>query len=248
MKIKRLVLILLLLAAFALSGCGLVRQPEVLETDAAPSISPSWESGKSAAPQTSIPSPEPSIEVTVPPEPEDTDFVRVADYIPDIVVDLKYAAEDNFTGEVIYDFTDAWLRYGTVKKLMEVQKELSEYGLGLKIWDAFRPVSAQFTLWSIVPDSRYVANPNSGYSSHSRGNTIDLTLIGLDDFEVEMPTGFDDFSLRADRDYSDVSEAAAENSRLLEAAMTRAGFVPYSAEWWHYSDTVWYEVDTSFSP
>ena len=75
------------------------------------------------------------------PNPEDWDFVRVLDYIPDAVQDLKYATADNFTGSVIYDFQDVYLRYGTVKKLMAVQEELRPLGLRVKLWDGFRPVS-----------------------------------------------------------------------------------------------------------
>ena len=182
------------------------------------------------------------------PEPEDGDFVRIDAYIPGILVELRYAAENNFVGEIIYDFSDAWLRYGTVKKLAEAQVELNEYGYGIKIWDAFRPVSSQFVLWDKVPNSRYVANPYAGYSSHSSGNTVDITLVDSDGNELEMPTDFDEFSLRADRDFSDVTETAAQNARLMEGAMIRAGFAPYSAEWWHFSDTVYYAVDTAFEP
>ena len=177
-----------------------------------------------------------------PPEPADTDFVRVADYIPGIAVDLRYATADNFCGRAVYDFTEACLRYGTVKKLAAVQEALEAQGYGLKIWDAYRPVSAQFALWEICPDSRYVADPNRGYSSHSRGNTVDVTLVTEDGGEVEMPTGFDDFSALADRDYSDVPQQAAANALLLEETMAGAGFVPYSGEWWHFSDTDDYEV------
>ena len=176
------------------------------------------------------------------PEPADTDLVRVMDYIPEIEVDLRYAAADNFCGQVVYDFSEAYLRYGTVRKLSAAQEVLAAQGYRLKIWDAFRPVSAQFVLWEICPDSRYVADPNRGYSSHSRGNTVDVTLLTASGEEVEMPTGFDDFSALADRDYSDVSEPAAANARLLETVMTDAGFQPYFGEWWHFSDTDAYEV------
>ena len=170
------------------------------------------------------------------------------DYIPKITVDLRYATADNFTGQVIYTFSDAYLRYGTVKKLAAAQETLAEQGYGLKIWDAFRPVSAQFALWDICPDGRYVANPNKGFSSHSRGNTVDLTLVTSDGEDVSMPTGFDDFSAKADRDYSDVEEEAAINALLLEETMIEAGFKPYSSEWWHFSDTDSYEVEENFTP
>lgn len=189
---------------------------------------------------------------TVPEEPttesNDNDLVRIQDYIPDIIVELRYATENNFTGQQIYDFTDAYLRYGTVKKLILVQDELRQKGLSLKVWDGFRPVSAQFKLWEVYPDATYVANPNTGFSSHSRGNTIDLTLAYLDGTELEMPTGFDDFSKKADRNYSDCNDTAAANAQLLENIMTKYEFKPYFNEWWHFSDTQSYDVEKTFEP
>lgn len=177
-----------------------------------------------------------------PTEPADDELVQVLDHIPSIYVELKYATEDNFTGTVIYDFTDASLRYGTVKKLAGVQTELLARGYSLKIWDAYRPAGAQFKLWETCPDPVYVANPNTGYSSHSRGNTVDVTLVLADGTEIEMPTGFDDFSPLADRDYNDVPAGAAENALILENIMKDHGFNCYSGEWWHYSDDRAYPV------
>ena len=162
--------------------------------------------------------------------------------------DRRYAGEDNFTGQVIYSFSGAYLRYGTLEKLSAAQETLAEAGYGLLLWDAFRPTAAQFRLWEVCPDPAYVANPQRGFSSHSRGNTVDLTLVTLEGETVEMPTGFDDFSPLADRDYSDVPETAAANARLLESAMTAAGFRPYQGEWWHFTDTDDYPVEEDFSP
>ena len=135
-----------------------------------------------------------------------------------------------------------------MQKLASAQESLETAGYSLLIWDAFRPVSAQFKLWEICPDPAYVANPEKGYSSHSRGSTVDITLVTLDGDPVEMPTDFDDFTAMADRDYSDVGDEAAANAGLLEEAMTAAGFKPYSAEWWHYSDTEPYPVEETFIP
>ena len=174
--------------------------------------------------------------------PADEELVDVLTYIPSLFVDLKYATEDNFVGMAIYDFTAPSLRYGTVRKLAEVQEELLEMGYSLKIWDAFRPVSAQFRLWEILPDANFVANPNTGNSNHSRGNAVDLTMVLADGTEIPMPTEFDDFSPMADRDYSDVPAEAAENARLLETVMTAHGFKGYSKEWWHYADETAYPV------
>ncbi len=188
------------------------------------------------------------VETPVPVEPEDDDFVRVRDYIPTIYIALAYATEDNFTGQRIYDFTEPWLRYGTVKKLIPVQAELRTRNLSLKIWDAFRPTAAQFKLWEVYPDSTYVANPIDGFSSHSRGNTVDITLVDEAGREIPMPTGFDDFSKLADRDYSDCTPEAAENALLLERTMKKHGFKPYSGEWWHFRDKDRYPVEQDFLP
>jgi len=227
----------------ALTGCSMqtateteVADAEITET-VAPTINPDRDTAQLPS------SDEPGIELV-----PDNQFVRVIDYIPSIYVDLKYSTTDNFTGSVIYEFTDAYLRYGTVKKLATIQDKLTEQGYSLKIWDAFRPVAAQFKLWQIYPDPVYVANPNTGYSSHSKGNTLDVTLVNLDGTAVEMPSEFDEFSALADRDYSDVSIAAKTNASLLEGMMTNNGFNAYSGEWWHFSDTIAYPVEEDFVP
>jgi D-alanyl-D-alanine dipeptidase len=180
--------------------------------------------------------------------PADETMVRVADWVPGIFVELKYATADNFIGQVIYDFTDAWLRFGTVEKLMRIQEALRSQGYSLKVYDAFRPVKAQFKLWEAVPDPVFVANPYKGYSTHSRGNTVDLTLVTLDGQPVEMPTPFDTFSDQADHDYSDVSEEAARNATLLENALLAEGFHTNPHEWWHYYDSISYPVAKDFDP
>lgn len=190
--------------------------------------------------------------VTVPSDtvglPDSRDFVRVADYIPDIVCELPYASTNNFTGKVIYDFQDAYLRYGTVQKLSIVQDALREYGFSIKIWDAYRPQWAQVWLWNICPDPVYVSNPYQGKRTHCRGNTVDVTLVDMDGNEIPMPSGFDDFSARADRDYSDCTSEQGANSQLLESVMVHAGFKPYSGEWWHYTDEEDYDLELVFTP
>ena len=113
-------------------------------------------------------------EITTEKEPEDDEYVLVNKYIPDIYVELMYATDNNFTGVRIYDFTDAYLRYGTVKKLANVQKELKEQGYSLKIWDAYRPFEAQQKLWEVYPDPNYVANPANGMKKHNLGGTVDI--------------------------------------------------------------------------
>lgn len=173
---------------------------------------------QTAPPASSLPV---AVETPIP-EPEDTALVRVRDYIPDIWVDL---------------------RYGTVKKLAAVQETLRGEGLSLLIWDAYRPQYAQRLLWERCPDPNFVANPDTGGSKHSGGGTVDITLCTSDGAPVEMPSGFDEFSALADRDYSDVSAEAAANAEKLERLMDAAGFDGYSAEWWHYTDRDGYEIE-----
>lgn len=182
------------------------------------------------------------------PDRGESDFVKVADYIPDAVVDLKYATPNNFTGAVVYDFTDAYLRYSTVLKLMKVQDELRQQGYLLKIWDGFRPIEAQRKLWEAKPDPNFVSNPDTGTNSHARGNTVDVTLVNAAGEELEMPTGFDDFTAYADRDYTDCTDTAAANAQLLQDIMEKYGFEGLQSEWWHFTDSVDYEIETCFDP
>lgn len=263
MKRKRIWIVLALAALLALPGCGYEggtasgqpAQSEAASAVPADSAPLSAASEPSGAPgeETASDMPEPTVtpdapdetaepQESAPAEPADEELVQVLDYIPSVYVELKYATQDNFTGTVIYGFDEAYLRYGTVKKLAQAQAELLEQGYSLKIWDAYRPVSAQFKLWEVYPDPVYVANPNTGFSSHSRGNTVDVTLVTAEGGEVEMPTGFDDFSALADRDYSDVPEPARGNALLLENVMSACGFRCYSGEWWHFSDSTSYPV------
>ena len=247
--------IFLLLVLLTITGCRKPADPEnthpgvteplSVETMAPETTAAVRETTPPTVPATTVP--------TVPetlPEPPSSDetFVRVLDYIPTATQQLMYATDQNFTGQVIYDFEDAYLRWGTVKKLRLVCADLEELGLYIKIWDGFRPVSAQFALWEVCPDPTYVANPTTGHSSHSRGNTIDLTLVDADGAELTMPTGFDDFSVKANREYSDCTPEEAGNAQLLEILMEKHGFSGYHGEWWHYSDTVSYPVETVFEP
>lgn len=242
--IKGIVLMIMILF---LTGCtmnqeesGLIHTQETLS-------SVITETPETVILQETVPPVEPDL-LNVLIDPKDEDFVRVKDYIPGVITELKYATSNNFTGQMIYEFEDVFLRYGTVMKLKAVGDELAQQGLYLKIWDGFRPISAQFKLWDICPDDTYVANPNQGYSNHSRGFAVDLTLVDAEGRELPMPTGFDDFSARADRDYSECDPVAAENARRLEAIMEKYGFQGYWGEWWHFNDTQKYDVEVGFDP
>ncbi|HHV15043.1 MAG TPA: M15 family metallopeptidase [Gelria sp.] len=171
------------------------------------------------------------------PKTSPQDMVNLAEFIPEIKVELRYATPDNFTGAVIYDDDTAYLRRGTAEKLKAAQAEFAAHGYTIKVWDAYRPPAAQFKLWEKVPDARFVINPHKDYSHHSRGTAVDVTLIDENGQEVIMPTGFDDFTARADRDYSDLNPETAANARFLEEIMEKHGFNSIFYEWWHFIDS-----------
>ncbi|MDZ7373865.1 MAG: D-alanyl-D-alanine dipeptidase [candidate division KSB1 bacterium] len=166
------------------------------------------------------------------------DLVEVTSAVPGVVVDLKYATQDNFTGRVLYDTSCCFLRRGTAEKLRRVQLRLEKRGYRLKIWDGYRPLFVQKRMWELVPDPRFVADPRVG-SRHNRGAAVDVTLVDSSGRELEMPTGFDDFSERARRDYDGCSPEAKRNRQILEDAMRAEGFVPLPSEWWHFDDADW---------
>lgn len=125
---------------------------------------------------------------------------------------------------------------------------LAGQGYSLVIWDAFRPVSAQQTLWDICPDPAYVSHPVTGNRNHCRGNAVDITLADSQGNLVEMPSEFDDFTSKADRDYSDCTPEAAANAQLLQDVMEEQGFSGYEKEWWHFADSTDYPVNENFEP
>ena len=161
-----------------------------------------------------------------------SDFVDVTTVIPDAVLDMRYAAEDNFTGKQVYPVARCKLRRSVATRLAKAANLLRAKHRRLLIWDCYRPKSIQEAFWKLVPDERYVANPKKG-SRHSRGAAVDVALVDEDGKPVVLPTKFDDFSEAAHRKQALVGDAGAE-ARTLETAMKRAGFVGMPTEWWHY--------------
>ena len=166
------------------------------------------------------------------------DLVDITNVVPGIVVSMRYASADNFTGKTIYDCNRCFLAGRTAQKLAIAQTELQKLGLGLKIWDCYRPLAVQKMFWSLVPDARFVADPGKG-SRHNRGTAVDATLVDAEGEELRMPTTFDDFSPRASHDNDDLPDNLIGNRRVLAKAMKKAGFQPIVSEWWHYDDSDW---------
>jgi D-alanyl-D-alanine dipeptidase len=161
-----------------------------------------------------------------------SDFVDVTTVIPDVVLDMRYATEDNFTGKQVYPVAHCKLRRSVATRLAKAAKVLRAKHRRLLIWDCYRPTSIQEVFWKLVPDERYVANPKKG-SRHSRGAAVDLALVDEDGKPVVLPTKFDEFSEAAHRKQALVGQQGAE-ARTLETAMRGAGFVGMPTGWWHY--------------
>ncbi len=166
------------------------------------------------------------------------DFVDVAQFSPHIKLDICYATDNNFLHRAVYPQARCFLRYETALALNEVQKELESIGLGLKIFDGYRPLSVQKMMWKIMPDARYVANPAKG-SRHNRGAAVDVTLVDSTGKELDMPTPFDDFTERAHHDYNKLPPKVRLNRWILKTVMEKHGFKPIRTEWWHYDLTGW---------
>jgi zinc D-Ala-D-Ala dipeptidase len=164
-------------------------------------------------------------------------------------VELPYATPRNFTGVAIYPVNRCLLRPGVAERLARVQQRLRADGLGLLVWDCYRPFSVQRRFWALVPDARYVAQPvvvggrPVEGSKHNRGAAIDVTLVDATGHPLEMPSAFDDFSERAHRGWPGASPAARRNAETLERAMTAEGFVPLPTEWWHFDAPGWQDAE-----
>jgi D-alanyl-D-alanine dipeptidase len=163
-------------------------------------------------------------------------MVELKTIIPGIVYDLRYASTNNFMHRLMYPGKTniTFMRLPAVMALQNVQKELNENGLGLKIFDAYRPFSVTVKFWELVHDERYVANPSRG-SGHNRGIAVDLTIINLKTGqELNMGTGFDNFTDTAHQTFPDLPEEILQNRGLLKSTMEKYGFKPLDTEWWHY--------------
>ena len=182
-------------------------------------------------------------------------FVDAASVVPGLVVDMRYAGSSNFIGRPIdgYEAPFCILTRQAAEALGEVQAELKEYGMGLKVFDCYRPTRAvaDFVRWArdeadtkmkadFYPDidksELFVEGYIADRSGHSRGSTIDLTLVYLPfESEVPMGTGFDFFSTRSWPTDADQPSSVRAHRLLLSAIMQRHGFRPYAKEWWHFT-------------
>lgn len=157
--------------------------------------------------------------------------------IPGLVYELRYASRNNFMHIRMYPSRtrNTFMRLQAAKAMARAQDILNAQGYGLKVWDAYRPYSVTEKFWEMVKDERYVANPAKG-SGHNRGIAVDLTIIELaTGKEVDMGTGFDNFTDTAHHTFTQLSPLVLQNRKLLKETMEACGFIAFESEWWHYS-------------
>jgi zinc D-Ala-D-Ala dipeptidase len=161
-------------------------------------------------------------------------LVDVAQAIPGVTVDLRYATADNFMGVAVYPpQARCLLLKPVVERLARAARTLARQGYRLKLLDCYRPASVQWKLWEVMPRPGYVADPRTG-SNHSRGGAVDLTLQTAGGGAVELPSAYDFFGPAAHHAYQGGSARARANRGLLRRAMEAAGFTINPKEWWHY--------------
>ena len=182
-------------------------------------------------------------------------FIVLADFVPEIIQEIRYYSTYNFIGDRIdgYEEPCALLTKEAARALKSVSGEMIAQGYRLKVFDAYRPATAvkRFVLWGIedldlrmkpffYPDldktDLFVQGYIAKQSSHSRGSTIDLTLLDMTTGrELDMGSPFDLFSEVSHPDYRGITDEQYDNRMLLQRAMMRNGFEPIDVEWWHFT-------------
>jgi D-alanyl-D-alanine dipeptidase len=174
--------------------------------------------------------------VKVNPEKELIDLEK---FVPGLVMDIRYATTNNFTGEKIYNMAKAYARKPVAEALKKIQAELKPKGLGIKMFDAYRPYKATVKFYEVYKDTTYVASPYRG-SRHNRGCALDLTVIDLKTGkELQMPTEYDSFKKEAWPSTPVADPTIRKNRQLLINVMETNGFKVNGSEWWHYDFKGW---------
>lgn len=161
-------------------------------------------------------------------------FSDVVALDPSILLDIRYATANNFTKAKIYDCPRCLLRPEAADALVKAHKALKKKGLGLKMFDCYRPRPYQQRLWDKVPNPDYVTPPAKG-SMHSRGAAVDLTIVDAKGRELDMGTEYDFFGREAHTDYTGHSAKVQTNRDLLRETLAAVGFKGIRTEWWHFS-------------
>ena len=176
------------------------------------------------------------------------DLVELQRLDPTITIKLPYATEENFCKVKLYPVERCFLRREVAEHLVAAHRSLAKWGVGLKVWDGYRPHPVQYMMWKVAPLPGFVGDPGPG-SKHNRGAAVDVTLINLaTGSELAMPTPFDDFSPRAESNYSELPLNVLGNRKLLQEVMREQGFTTISREWWHFDYEGWSDFPVEETP
>ena len=170
--------------------------------------------------------------------PTEDPLVEVAAEDPRIRVRTVYATADNFVGEVLYPVSRTFLRRSAMERLSRVQDRLEAQGLGLLVYDGYRPWSVTKRMWDVIGDPDFVADPSKG-SRHNRGMAVDCGLVDAEGRPLPMPTAFDAFVPEARADALLASAELTRNREILVSTMEAEGFSVLSSEWWHFDAEGW---------
>ncbi|MEL6864508.1 MAG: M15 family metallopeptidase [Bacteroidota bacterium] len=168
------------------------------------------------------------------PDYDTSQWVDILDLDSTILLDMRYATNNNFVKEQLYDCGRCFLRPEVGQAVRTAHRALQQQGLGLKLFDCFRPRPIQQKLWEKVPNPNYVTPPKKG-SMHNRGMAVDVTIVKANGEELDMGTGFDYFGQEAHHTYTELPDAVLDNRQLLKETMAAVGLRPIRTEWWHYS-------------
>ncbi|NNE29632.1 MAG: M15 family metallopeptidase, partial [Saprospiraceae bacterium] len=160
-------------------------------------------------------------------------WTDVPSLIPDALVDIRYATENNFVGEVLYECPACLLRPPAAEALARIANSLRQKGFRLILFDCYRPGAVQERLWEIMPNATYVTPPSKG-SMHNRGLAVDVGLATLEGVPLDMGTEYDFFGRPAHHDYFDLPQDVLERRTTLKETMASEGFKHIRSEWWHY--------------
>lgn len=164
---------------------------------------------------------------------ENPEFVNIKSISSDFIFDIKYATDDNFLKQKVYDCGECFLRKATAQALYKANEDFKKLGYRIKIFDCYRPLSVQKKMWKILPGTHYVANPAKG-SKHNRGAAVDITLVDAEGKELDMGTAFDFFGKEAHHTYQNLPDNVLKNRKLLKEIMDKHNFKSIYSEWWHY--------------
>lgn len=196
-----------------------------------------------------------SLAQNAPPREEnkrEADLVELTKLSKTIKLNIKYATADNFVGRAVYPEARAFLQRPAAAAVIRVHKLLKKHGLGIVVYDGYRPWAITKLFWDVVPEDKrkFVADPAKG-SKHNRGCAIDLSIYNLKTGRaIPMPSGFDEFTERASPDYPGGTAEERSNRDMLRRMMEAEGFTVNPNEWWHFDYKDWEQYaiyDIAFS-